>query len=94
MSSDPTQTALTEQDLQQFFAERGKNWKCEVCEHSAWAFGELGNTYQTLGTGNKGSNILGPHVPLVIVVCTNCGYVRPFARNLIAQWKQSQGGNG
>lgn len=92
--SDLAQAAITEADVQQFFAERAQNWKCEVCGRSDWGLGDLHTKYETLGIADKGSMQLGPHVPLVLLVCNNCAHIRLFARNIIVKWKAERGGNG
>ena len=50
---------------------------CPSCGHNNWQTGDIVTGMPTM----KGGGIVvgGPSIPMVQVICTNCGYVRLYA---------------
>ncbi len=57
--------------LQQWLNSRGVNLNCPMCGSAQWETGEIISGRSVIDPGNS--------VPMVQVVCGNCGYVMLFA---------------
>ena len=66
--------------FQQWAARKGIKNTCESCGSNKW---ELGDIVAAPTFAGGGFNIGGPTVPMVPMICTNCGYIRHYAAVLI-----------
>jgi predicted nucleic-acid-binding Zn-ribbon protein len=57
--------------LQQWLNSRGVDLNCPVCGSTQWETGEIVSGANVSGQGNV--------LPMVQVICSNCGYVMVFA---------------
>lgn len=94
---------LTTQDLSAFFAHKGATEVCPFCGNVEWFYDET----MDLNLPAVPSDIMrpseGPGARLyggltrgvlssVIIMCLNCGFIRPHARRLIEDWVQQKKG--
>ena len=60
--------------LNEWFTEKWKHGACPVCETNQWApLGRLGMVPNINPPGPDGGNV----VPVLLIYCTNCGYMLP-----------------
>jgi predicted nucleic-acid-binding Zn-ribbon protein len=57
--------------LQQWLSSRGIGFNCPMCGSTQWETGEIVSGANVSGQGNV--------LPIVQVICSNCGYVMFFA---------------
>ena len=78
---------ISEQDMIAFMRERKINASCPRCPTTSWRVIESeegrGAGWQMYTSDGKLSLSVLPVVPLV---CQNCGYVWPIARQVIEDW--------
>lgn len=74
-------------EVVQFFRERKTRDECPICGTADWILPdeeERYSSYLPLGDDDGKIRIGGPHIPIVVVVCSNCGFLRQHAKMLIA----------
>lgn len=76
---------MNDSDLQEFFQKVGARGDCPVCSRNEWEVPPRNSSAIQLGQPKDGGLVIGggPAVPISVVICTNCGFVRQHARLLI-----------
>ena len=85
---------ITPEDLMGFMRARSINASCPRCPVVDWRIMESDETRGLAwsimdGSGTLTSNIL----PVIPLICRNCGYVWPIARQTVESWMDSRGDN-
>lgn len=65
-----------EMDLLQLIEKKVQNPKCESCGQSEWKGGGQAAVVYLPAEGGTG-------IPVVPLMCANCGYTRLYARNFV-----------
>ena len=58
-------------------------WKCPVCSHTQHTFVGEGAILLSPDLDTKALNIGGEYLPIVVVVCDKCGFVREHAQKAL-----------
>jgi hypothetical protein len=78
-------------ELSQFLAAKKVSTKCPHCSSDNWLMMEGGDirglALPTMGTNSKPSPRFMPVMPLV---CTNCGYFWPIVRGNVQEWLEER----
>jgi hypothetical protein len=84
-------------EFTQFIAERGVTEKCDACGRHDWTVAPMRSLFALstfpFPTFGMDQQVLdGRHFqPIIITACKNCGFVRLFSSNVLAQWKFEKG---
>ena len=93
---------LTDANIVQYLLERGADPKCPSCGKNDWSVfnpardGVMPFFFQPANTlVNNGIRVGGGKtIPAMLMLCQNCGLIRPHAAMLIAQWKLAKEQDG
>ena len=86
--------SLTIEDVLAFFTDRKVSPLCPSCGQNTWTFlGEPDGLVPglTLQREEGAFTIPPPIVPMVVLLCNNCYFIRAFARIPILEWMKSKG---
>jgi hypothetical protein len=89
--SDPNLRVITGEDLRRFFESRGAAAECPVCAANQWhnTIDPLSGSPYAIKTLRE---ILGyGGMPVVVLYCGNCGFIRHHARNPIVAFLEASG---
>jgi predicted nucleic-acid-binding Zn-ribbon protein len=88
-SSDDKINALTTADISKFLKDKVKNYACTCCGTAKWDVPDFEDFVIGFVAFRKDNSfsIPPPHVPVVPVICTNCGYTRTFSLTIISKWR-------
>jgi hypothetical protein len=73
----------------EFLTKKGVKSNCQTCNSdSGWIIGaEIEGSIPAIITANKERSIIGtPYYPAIIMVCSNCGYIRSHSRQIVRDW--------
>lgn len=84
--------AVAPKDVQDFLEEKGRIFACPVCSENKWTLIDDGQHLAgILATPkNGGFPLPPPNLPVAVVACLNCAYVRLHALGIIAEWKNKK----
>ena len=79
---------LTREDLMRFFAAKNLRPMCPECGLNDWTFSGLdrGAPAFMLVEELPGARSIDNHLPVVMLICNNCGHLRCFHKNVILTW--------
>jgi len=83
---------IPEEEVQRYVSAKGALRPCEACGHTAF---ELLNESSQLAIGptvvvvNEQGVSNRPIIPLTMLGCVNCGYVRNFLTYIILSWLEA-----
>lgn len=81
---------LTNDDIADFLAAAGANPSCGICGQNNWFLNQedAARTAMILKNSADGSFTIPPaHIPIIWMVCNNCGNLRMHSREVIEQWR-------
>jgi hypothetical protein len=77
---------ITEDELKRFLQAKNIKGVCMECGANEWTSdGEDGSNLPVLPI-QGGSPAIGASVPLLILICSNCGNTKIFDRTVILRW--------
>ncbi|MGF1610237.1 MAG: hypothetical protein ACFCUQ_12630, partial [Kiloniellales bacterium] len=85
--------SLTTDIILKFLKARRAGGACPSCATNEWSIATTGtsNTAQLPIGQEHGFQIPPVHIPLVVLICKNCGFIRAHSKKLIDQWAEAEG---
>jgi hypothetical protein len=77
--------SISAEDLGRFWSSQGIDSKCKECRKEDWIGEGMDETSPSIAYFRRGGPI-SKSIPLLVLVCSNCGCVRPFSRIVIEDW--------
>ena len=89
--------AVTPEEVSDFMGKTVKTEKCPYCEtDSWWIFSPAPerHAYSAIQLQEGPQTIGGQHIPVVVLSCATCGFVRMHSMLPIVDWKKRGRGSG
>jgi hypothetical protein len=89
---DPELPEITKEEIQEFLEERAHDYVCPICRTQRFGTAE-DMPYSRVPINGFGDqrNRMDRFIPLIWLVCQNCGYVAFFLASVFLKWKNDRG---
>ena len=86
-------TDLSDEDVADFLESAGFDGDCPICKKNDWAAvvqNEYGEPSIPLRPA-KGYPLPPASIPVILMVCSSCGFIAQIAQQKALEWKQNKG---